>query len=173
MRRTDRERDEAFAKQVVDKAEYAVLAVTEADGQPYCVPISAARHGNCVYVHGSYEGRKMAALRANPRVCLTFVGDVAVAPPIDAEDLERAKQSGQPVGSYVSSKFTTSYESAVVFGTAVIVEDEAEKIRGLRILSEKYTPDNMEYFHLAIAASLDVTCVIRIDMASITGKEKA
>lgn len=172
MRRSDRQRDEAFAKQIIDQAAYAVLALTEPDGQPYGVPVSTVRHGNCIYVHGSYEGRKMVALRTNPNVCLTFVGDVTVPPPIDPVELQRIKQAGESVGRYVSQQFTTAYASAIAFGKAVIVEDEAEKVLGLRLLSEKYTPGNMEYFHLAIAASLDVTCVIRIDLQQLTGKEK-
>ena len=40
MRLKDLERDEAFAWEVLKKAPYATLAMTGADGAPYCVPIN-------------------------------------------------------------------------------------------------------------------------------------
>jgi len=40
-----------------------------ADGAPYVVPVNYAADGACVLVH-TLPGRKLAAMRANPRVCL-------------------------------------------------------------------------------------------------------
>ena len=40
MRRKDRERDEAFAWEVLKAAPYATLAMTGQDGAPYCVPVN-------------------------------------------------------------------------------------------------------------------------------------
>ena len=40
-----------------------------ADGEPYVVPVNYACEGESVYVH-SLPGRKVWAMRANPRVCL-------------------------------------------------------------------------------------------------------
>lgn len=39
-----------------------------ADGETYVVPISYAYDGNFIYCH-SYEGKKMAIMRKNPKVC--------------------------------------------------------------------------------------------------------
>ena len=39
-----------------------------ADGEPYVVPVSYLFEGDSVYVH-SYKGRKVDALRENPRAC--------------------------------------------------------------------------------------------------------
>jgi nitroimidazol reductase NimA-like FMN-containing flavoprotein (pyridoxamine 5'-phosphate oxidase superfamily) len=38
MRRKDREMDDDFAKQVIDKAAFATLATVNEDGSPYCAP---------------------------------------------------------------------------------------------------------------------------------------
>ena len=40
MRRKDKERDAAFAWQVLRDAKYVTLAMTDADGTPYCVPVN-------------------------------------------------------------------------------------------------------------------------------------
>lgn len=40
-----------------------------ADGEPYVVPVNYAFDGESFFIH-SLPGRKVAAMRANPRVCL-------------------------------------------------------------------------------------------------------
>ena len=40
MCRKDKERDAAFAWQVLRDATYATLAMTDSDGAPYCVPVN-------------------------------------------------------------------------------------------------------------------------------------
>ena len=39
------------------------------DGEPYVVPVSYIFRDDCIYIHSLF-GRKIAALRANPRACL-------------------------------------------------------------------------------------------------------
>ena len=41
----------------------------------------------------------------------------------------------------ISRKFTTEFESVVVFRTANIVEDKDDKIIGLRLIGDKYLPE--------------------------------
>ncbi len=150
MRRKERQMPEEFAWEVADKCEYAFLAMTAEDGGPYGLPVTIARDGRIIYFHSAMEGRKVECLRRSPRVCLSCVGDTRVPP----------------------GKFTTLYESAVVFGTAEEVTEDDEKIRALRLLCQRHTPDNMEGFSRAIAKSLGRTGVWRITVEEITGKAK-
>lgn len=152
MRRTDRERDRAFAYEVIDRCAYGVAAMTGADGAPYCVPLSLVRLEDRLYFHCALEGTKLDLLRKNPQVCLSFVAQNQAA-----ED-----------------KFTTYFQSANVIGTAAEVTEEAEKISALRALCEKLTPANMagDNFERAIAKSLPRTGVWRIQMEEVSGKEK-
>lgn len=150
MRRKDRQMPEGFAWEVMDKCEYAFLAMTAEDGSPYGLPVTIVREGNAVYFHSAMEGRKTSCLRRNPRVCLSCVGDTRV-----------------PEG-----KFTTLFESAVAFGTAAEVTAEAEKIHALRLLCQRHTPDNMAAFDQAISASLKRTAIWKITVEEITGKAK-
>ena len=150
MRRRDRQMPEAFAWEVVDKCEYAFLAMIAEDVTPYGIPITIAREGDRIYFHSALEGRKVDSLRQNDRVCLTCVGDTAVQ----------------------QEHFTTLFESAVAFGTACEVTEDGEKIEALRLICQRHTPDNMSAFDKAIAASLKRTGIWRITVDSITGKAK-
>ena len=96
MRRKDRQMPTEFAWDVVDKCEYAFLAMVAEDGGPYGLPVTIVRDGENVYVHSAMEGRKVDCLRSHPVVCLTCVGNTEIQ----------------------QDRFTTLYESAVAFGTA-------------------------------------------------------
>lgn len=150
MRRKDRQMPEEFAWEVVDKCEYAFLAMTAEDGSPYGLPVTIARGGRVIYFHSALEGRKVECLRRSPRVCISCVGDTQVPP----------------------GKFTTLFESAVVFGRAEEVTEDDEKIHALQLLCQRHTPDNMENFPRAIAKSLSRTGIWRIMVEEITGKAK-
>ena len=150
MRRKDRERDGDFALSIADKCEWAVVTVVTPEGEPYGVPVSVVRDGDNLYFHTAKEGKKIDALQADPRVWVVCVGDV-----------ERAVYS-----------FTTGYESAMFGGECREVTDENEKVRALRLLCEKYTPQNMNNFDSAVEASLPRTGVYRIKLLSSSGKAK-
>ena len=150
MRRKERQITEEEAWAVVDKCEYAFLAMTAEDGTPYGLPVTIVREGRNIYFHSALEGRKVECLRRQPRVCLTCVGDTAIQ----------------------QDRFTTLYESAVAFGTAAEVTENAEKVEVLRLLCLRHTPDNMRDFDRAIGTSLARTAVWKIVVAEITGKAK-
>ena len=59
----------------------------------------------------------------------------------------------------------------MVVGHAEPVEDEAEKIRGLRLISEKYATEHMELFEEMIRKNGKATLVYKIRIEEITGKE--
>ena len=150
MRRKDRQMPEEFAWEVVDKCEYAFLAMTAEDGTPYGLPVTIVREGRNVYFHSAMEGRKVECLRRQPRVCLTCVGDTAIQ----------------------QDRFTTLYESAVAFGTAAEVTENAEKVEVLRLLCLRHTPDNIADFDRAVNASLARTGIWKIAVEELTGKAK-
>ena len=96
MRRKDKERDAAFAWQVLRDATYATLAMTDSDGAPYCVPVNhvADEQGNAVYFHCAGAGRKWDILTKEPPVCLSAVSKAELIP----------------------GELTTAYKSALVQG---------------------------------------------------------
>jgi nitroimidazol reductase NimA-like FMN-containing flavoprotein (pyridoxamine 5'-phosphate oxidase superfamily) len=155
VRRKDRQIDSEQALAIVDKAAFGTMAFAsggagDAADDPYCAVLSLAREGEWLYLHGAKTGRKTDCMRANPRVCISFVGDV----------------------SYPADNFTTVYESAIVFGTAEEVLDDDEKIRALRLICERWTPANMAAFDAEIAKSLAHTAIWKIHIDEITGKRR-
>lgn len=147
MRRKDREIGREAALDVVDRCTYAVLSVIDETGAPYGVPVSVVRDGENLYYHSAQEGKRTESLRLHPVVSLACV-----------DKAERA-----------ADEFTVYYSSAIVRGTAVEITEEAEKLRALRLLCERYQPQLMERFADA-AKALPVTAVWRIAIEEITGK---
>jgi len=150
MRRKDRELPREIALSIVDKCAYSVMATVNPDGSPYCIPLSLAMKGEWLYFHCAKEGHKIDNLRHNCRVCISCVGEV------------------KPI----REDFSTEFESAVISGTASEILDPDEKIYALRLISERYTPDNMQAFDEAIRKSIENTGVWKIHMDEISGKQK-
>ena len=123
MRRKDKERDAAFAWQVLRDATYATLAMTDSDGAPYCVPVNhvADEAGNAVYFHCAGAGRKWDILTKEPPVCLSAVSKAELIP----------------------GELTTAYKSALVQGRAVLVQDPEEKLYALKLLVQALDPVSM------------------------------
>lgn len=162
MRRKDREMDEKFAYSVIDKVQFGTLATVNEDNTPYCIPISFARDENKIYIHSAFQGTKINNIKANNSVTMSFVGNTYIPFP-DPES---------SVGMKENDVFTTEFESTIIKGTASFVEDTEEKILAMRLLCEKYCPNNMGFFDAVIKSSLKITCVIRIDIEDIKGKRK-
>lgn len=171
MRRKDREMEKEFALDIVDKASYGVLSLIDGD-LPYGIPLSLVRDGDKLYFHSGQAGRKIGALSRGGQVSVAFVGDVRVPQLYTADELALIATDANKVGLLVSNVFTTEFESAIVSGPVNLVEDADERVAALRLICEKYTPDAMDYFDLAVEKSLAVTNVYRIEIESISGKRK-
>lgn len=143
------ERDEAFAWSVLEQAPYAVLAMSDRTGEPYCIPVSPVRHGNAVYFHCALRGRKLDLLRENPRVSMTAVSRWTVDSP----------------------GYTMHYASAVLQGRACLVEDDGEFRDALHWISARYSGADLDKFDAMMEHYGKATRVIRVDVDSITGKE--
>lgn len=148
MRRKDRERPAEFALAVVDSCAFATLGTVSADGAPYCAAISIARSGDSIYFHTAKSGHKIDNIARQPQVCLSCVGELVVP----------------------ENEFTVKYDSAVVFGRAERVDDEAERLLAYRLLSERHTPKAMPAFDAEILKSGRAADVYKITIERITGK---
>lgn len=166
IRRKDREMSIDFAYGVIDKSQFGTLATTDKDGNPYCIPVSAVRKDDTIYFHCAKIGTKIDNIKNNPNVCMSFVGDVHVPVEFNVSSVSEGN------GRVSDTRFTTEYESAVVFGTAAEVEDDDEKLLALRLIGWKYTPDDMPFFDAYVNSSIKITDVVRVNINHITGKRK-
>jgi uncharacterized protein len=149
VRRKDREMDTETATQLLTKGEYGVLSTTGPDGQAYGVPLNYVFNDNRLYFHCALEGHKLDNIKANNKVSFCVVGKTRVLP----------------------DKFSTEYESAIVFGTASEVQGE-ERHNALLSIIEKYSPDFMEEGKKAIAKYDEKTTILKMDIAHISGKAR-
>jgi nitroimidazol reductase NimA-like FMN-containing flavoprotein (pyridoxamine 5'-phosphate oxidase superfamily) len=128
VRRKDKEVvDPAAVRDVLARGEVARLAMIS-EGGPYVVPVSyallPAEPGEPLRlaVHGAREGRKMDALRKDPRVCVEVTVGAETVPAVRACDV------------------TVRYRSVVAFGRARILEEPAARMRALAAIAERYAP---------------------------------
>lgn len=156
MRRSDRAQSLEFAQALIDRCTFGVVAISTGEDTPYCLPLSLVRVDNRLYFHCAKQGRKLNLLRRNPKVCVTFVG------------------TSEPAYVEAKNTFTDYFQSAMVTGTASEVLEDGEKIEALRALCARMTPEGMsgDNFERAVAGSLAVTGVWRIDMEEVTAKAK-
>lgn len=145
-----------WALEVMCKAPYITVSFTRLDGTAYGVPLSLASvDGEVWYFHCAPAGDKLDAIAVHPEVCLSAV--TQCKPTVGPKD----------------GSFTLQYRSAIAFGRAELVADEAEKVQALRIISERFLPQHMDAFDEAIRRSLHRTAVVRITLTSApTGKRK-
>ncbi len=148
MRKREREiKDKSALEQLLLQSTICRLGLYDGDW-PYVVPVNMGYDHGRVYFHSSLKGKKMDILRTNPRVCFEVDCDVEVV-------------TGERPCDY-----TTRYKSVIGFGTAVFVEDEAEKLEALRIIMRRHAGP-VEGFRPEV---LPRTAVVRIDIESVTGK---
>ena len=150
MRRKDRQIGQESAIELLDRGEYGVLSSVDEECQPYGVPVNYVFDGKeSIYFHSAREGHKLDNLRSNPRVSFTVVGNHQI----------------------MDWKFSTAYESVILFGTAEEVERD-EKYKGLKMLAQKFRPKYMKEFEKDIEKAMIPTVVFRINILQITGKER-
>lgn len=148
VRRRDRLLGYEKALELLEGGEYGFLAFGGASG--YGIPLNFVLSGNRIYFHCAPEGEKLRRLAGNQEVCFCVVGHTAPQ----------------------AAKFTTLYESVLVFGRLSLVEEEEELMRALECLVEKYSPDYKEIGKKYAEKSFHRTAVLRLDMERFSGKSK-
>lgn len=149
MRRKDREIQIEEVKEILIKEQYGVVSTISKDGYPYGVPISYVYLDNAIYFHSATEGHKLDNIFNNSKVSFCVVGKTCVLP----------------------DKFSTNYESVVIFGDANEVFDEEKNTVLIGIL-KKYSPEYLEKGKVYIKNAGSKTKVIKININHISGKAR-
>ena len=148
MRRKDRQLSAEDTMALLEQGEYGILSTVCGDGTPYGVPVSYVCFNNCIYFHcAKNAGLKLENIRNRADVCFTVVGKTELLP----------------------AKFSTRYESAIVFGKARLLEESAKKEPLLKLI-EKYSPDFMEAGRKYVEKSASETDIVEISIEFMTGK---
>lgn len=153
---TRREREVTDRNEIVrilDTAKFLHLGMVDGD-EPYVVPMNYGytleNDQLTFYLHGAMRGRKLDVLRRNPKICFTLECDVV------------------PFEGDVACRYGMTYSSIMGVGTAVIVEDVAEKQQALSLLMKAQTGGDFEFSERMVS----VVSVIRLEVSSFTAKHR-
>jgi len=142
--------DKATVYEILDAAFLCHIGFT-VDGQPFVIPTSYGRDGDVLYLHGATTSRMMQQLATGMKTCITVTH-------LDGLVLARS-----------TFHHSMNYRSAVVFGTARLVEGE-EKMRGLEIITENILKGRWEESRQPIAKEMKATTVLRLDIDQASAK---
>jgi nitroimidazol reductase NimA-like FMN-containing flavoprotein (pyridoxamine 5'-phosphate oxidase superfamily) len=148
MRRKDKQISKEAAEALLMSGLYGILATADGDCMPYALPISYVYLDGHIYFHCAKKGHKLDNINANSKVSFCVIGDTKVLP----------------------DKFSTTFQSTVIFGRAQIVENTDEKYKVLFALIDKYSSEYKKEGKEYIEKAASATTVVRIDIEHITGK---
>ncbi len=148
MRRKDRVLSQEESLNLLNNSDMGVLSTVSEDGQCYGVPVNYAVSENAIYIHGLVNGFKSDNIEFNNNVSFTVIGEHQVIP----------------------ERFTTLYESVIVFGKATIVSSDDEKLKALNALCERFSKDFLQESKTVIERDFPRTMIIKIYIEKITGK---
>jgi nitroimidazol reductase NimA-like FMN-containing flavoprotein (pyridoxamine 5'-phosphate oxidase superfamily) len=122
------------------------------EGQPFVIPTSYGRHGDNLYIHGSAASRMLRQLKEGVDVCVTVTL-------LDGLVLARS-----------IFNHSMNYRSVVILGKATLVDDPAEKIETLRLLSEHIIPGRWADSRQPNERELKATSVLRLPIKEFSAK---
>ena len=122
------------------------------DGQPFVIPTSYGRKGDSLYIHGSAASRMLRQIRDGVSVCVTVTL-------LDGLVLARS-----------IFNHSMNYRSVVILGKGTLVEDTAEKLRALRVLSEHILPGRWDEARQPNERELKATSVLRVPIEEFSAK---
>ena len=149
MRRSEREiTDRAEIEEIIRKASICRLALSD-NGTPYIVPVCFGYEHGTLYFHCAVEGRKLEILKRNNRVCFEM--------DIETKLVVAEKACG----------WGMKYRCVIGSGTASVVQDPAEKRKGLDTIMRQYSGPEGGYSREVLSR----TAVVKVAIESLTGKQ--
>ena len=142
------ERDELY--DVLDAGMICHFGVLR-DGSPVVLPTAYGRVGDTLYLHGSSANRSILAADGQP-VCVTVTH-------LDGLVCARAAFS-----------HSVNYRSAMVFGVATLVTDDAERLAALRAVTQQLVPGRWEALRKPTRKELAATAVLALPLAEASVK---
>jgi len=122
------------------------------NGIPVVIPTIYGRHENKLYFHGASTSRMITNLEKGFEVCICVhrVTGLVLA----------------------NSAFhhSMNYESVVVFGKAKKVEDETEKMFGLKVVSDQVLPGRWDEVRLPSAKEMKATTLLELPINEASAK---
>ncbi len=139
--------------EILEKSKVVHVGMIDGD-EPYVVPMNYGyilEDGKLtIYLHGARRGRKIDAIKANPKVFYEMCCDIT---PFEGE---------------VACKYGITYASIMGRGLATLVEDVDEKKKALSILMKTQTGKDFTFEDKLTT----VVSIIKIDTLEFTAKKR-
>ncbi len=149
IRRNKQELSDLENRNILTKTTSGVLALSGDNGYPYAVPLSFVLYDNVLYFHSATSGHKIDAVKKSAKASFCVIEQDHV----------------------LAEKFTTAYRSVIVFGRIGIVENSDERFLALKLLTNKYCPQESESnINNVIESGLNRTMILRFEIEYLSGK---
>ena len=139
--------------EILEKSKVVHVGMIDGD-EPYVVPMNYGyllEDGKLtIYLHGARRGRKIDAIKINPKVFYEMCCDIT---PFEGE---------------VACKYGITYASIMGRGLATLVEDVEEKKKALSILMKTQTGKDFQFEDKLTT----VVSIIKIDTLEFTAKKR-
>ena len=152
MRRKDKEITEKVIIEEIFRENSVGRLGTAAEDTPYVVPMNFAYISDKIYLHTHKDGKKIRDIQKNPRVCFE----------VDA---------GEIITGEKPCDFSWKYKSAIAYGKAEIVESREERIKALKLISDKYAFGKSKLITPDLVEKFSQLWIIRIDIDQMSGKQ--
>ncbi|HXT94169.1 MAG TPA: pyridoxamine 5'-phosphate oxidase family protein [Trebonia sp.] len=146
--------ERAALYEVLDAGLICHLGVVSSDGTPVVLPTAYGRAGDTLYLHGSSANGAFWAADGQ-RVCVTVT---------HLDGLVAARS----VFSH-----SVNYRSAVIFGTATIVQDEDERWEALRLITDNLIPGRWAAARQPTTKEMAATAVMSVPLTEASVKIRA
>jgi nitroimidazol reductase NimA-like FMN-containing flavoprotein (pyridoxamine 5'-phosphate oxidase superfamily) len=122
------------------------------DGQPFVIPMIYGRDGDVLYLHGARKARITKLLSSGAKVCVnvTLLDGIVAAR-----------------SAFHSSM---SYRSAVIFGNGRLIEDAAENLHALEVITEHAISGRWQEVRAPLDKEIAMTGVIAVEIESASAK---
>ncbi|MBP7511121.1 MAG: pyridoxamine 5'-phosphate oxidase family protein [Bacteroidia bacterium] len=143
--------DEVSVKSILD-AGFLCHVAFQHQGQAMMIPTAYGRKDEDIYLHGSTKNFMLNQILDGQTICLsvTHLDGIVLA----------------------KSLFHTSvnYRSVVLFGKASLVDDENERIEGMKIITENIIKGRWDEVKLGTESQLKATMVIKFSIEKASAK---
>ena len=124
-------------------------------GQTMMIPTAYGRFENYLYMHGSTKNFMLNQILDGQTICITVT---------HLDGIVLAKSL------FYSS---VTYRSTILFGKAVLIDDDQEKIHGMKIISENLVKGRTDEVEIGTEAQLNATMVIKFTIESASAKMRS
>lgn len=122
------------------------------DGQPFVIPTIHARRDDSLLLHGAKASRLLKHIASGEPVCVTITH-------IDGLVMARSV-----------FHHSMNYRSATVFGRGQLIENEADKLAALAVITDHLMPGRWADARQPTALELNATTVVEILIESASAK---